>query len=240
MARMPRQYLVDPILPVHEIHLLGGPSGAGKSRWLFQTLLDWEQGLPVLDYPSHPVPWVYVASDRSLASVCRTFASMGLLQTIQIIPAWDKGLSFNMILDAIKEQGAQFAVIESFGSFVDPPGNSACVKKFLQPIGRYCRNNDLTILGVMESPKMKPYERYDNPRQRISGAAGWGHFTETIFLMEPADVKDAENRDRIFTLCPRNGTATVINYTFDERGRLLLSTLPLTSEELKAIKKRSK
>lgn len=219
------EYLIDVIMPAREIHLLGGSSGAGKSRWLFHSLRQWQAGNPVLGHASHPVPWIYVASDRSLLSVERTLRSMGVdPQEIPVVPAWDKRMSLSAILDAIQESKAKLAVIESFGSFVEPPYNSWSVKAFLSTIYKVVRQLGITVWGVVESPKMKPYERYENPRQRISGSASWGHFTETIFLVEPANLENPTDPGRILTVCPRNGAAIELTGSFDSSGVLVFET----------------
>jgi hypothetical protein len=215
------KYLIETILPKREVHLLGGPSGAGKTRWLLTTLLmHWRHGLPVLGYKSYPVPWVYIAADRTLDSVGRTMAGMGLsLSGIPIVPAWDDKLGLNGIFDGIDKAGASLAIIESFGSFVEPPYNSNNVKSLLQLCSRACQKGNLTIIGVVESPKMKPYERYENPRQRISGAAAWGHFSETIFLVEP-DPKDPESLNRTLWVCPRNAPMIKKTGSFSTAGTI--------------------
>lgn len=212
-------FLIDEILRKNAIHLLAGPSGAGKSRWLFDTLLSWEQGTPILDYKSHPVPWCYIASDRTIESVSYTMKTMGIDPTkINMIPAWDENLDMTAILNACKPY--QFAVIESFGSFVPPPTNAHCVKNFLNATHRRARAQGLTILGIMESPKMKPSERYENPRQRISGVASWAHFAETVYLVEFAESKDPGNPNRVLYVCPRDGKSLVIEGRFDATGHL--------------------
>ncbi len=217
-------YLVESILPCEEVHLLGGPSGAGKTRWLLQTLLEWEKGFDFLGRKSYPVPWVYVSSDRSQVSVERTLGGMGInTEDIAIIPAWDKSMNWYAILDAIEATGAKLAVIESFGSFVDPPCNSHQVKKFINSCAAFCRKFHCTFMGVVESPKMKPYERYELPRQRISGAAAWAHFSETIFLVEPTDTKTADSPFRTLHVCPRNAAPLELKLTFNEKGQLLYS-----------------
>lgn len=212
-------FIIEDIMPKGAIHLLAGPSGAGKSRWLFDTLLAWEQGVPVLDYKANPVPWCYVASDRTIESVSRTLTSMGIDPAkLNMIPAWDENMRINQILDACKPY--KFAVIESFGSFVDPPANSHCVRNFLNATHRAARQQGLTILGIMESPKMKPFEKYENPRQRISGAASWAHFAETIFIVEFAEAKDPGNPERMLYVCPRDGKGLALSGRFDSNGHL--------------------
>lgn len=172
MSQPVPEYLIDKILPSQEIHLLGGPSGAGKTRFLFHTLLQWQAGLPILGYKSRPVPWVYVASDRSEQSVYRTLDDLGIEHTrIPIIPAWDEQLTLNQILGEAGERQAKLVVIEGFGGFVEPPAVNHQVRSYLSAAQRAARSDSMTIIGVMESPKMKPRDKYENPRQRISGVA---------------------------------------------------------------------
>jgi RecA-family ATPase len=214
------EYLVDQLLPTKEVHLLAGPSGSGKTRWLFQTILDWQAGISILGKKSYPCPWIYIASDRSRVSVLRTLDGMGIpSDLIPMVNAWDDNLSLGAILDAIEVSKAGFAIIESFGSFVEQP-TGRCVKDLLQRCRRFMNLANCTILGVMESPKLKPHERYENPRMRVSGAAAWAHFSETIFLIEPANPKTVSDPYRLLNVCPRNGPGIVVNLCFDQNGFL--------------------
>jgi RecA-family ATPase len=234
-------FLADILLPSHEVHLLGGPSGAGKTRWLLHTLLQWEAGEDFLAFHSHPVPWIYVAADRSITSVERTLTGMGIdPKRIPKIPAWDTQMGLAEIFDKIQASKAQFVIWESFGSFVDPPAHGKMVKEFINRTAVFCQRHDTTVLGVMESPKMKPYERYENPRQRISGVAAWGHFSETIFLVEPEDVEDPHNPYRNLWVCPRNGPGMKVDLCFDLSGRLLPYQRDSASEVVEKVKKRRK
>jgi AAA domain len=218
----PPQFLIESWLPSCETSLFGGPSGSGKSRLLFDTLLRWQKGETVFGKRSNPVPWVYISADRSKESVHRTLHSMGIdPEDIPLLPAWDMSLDdTGYLLDEIQKRQVGLAVVESFGSFVSPPGNSKCVKQFMLRCGRFMRDTGTTILGVMESPKLKPFERYEIARQRISGAAGWGHYSETIFLLEPTDLKNAEDPRRTLHICPRNGAAEILEMTFTNTGHL--------------------
>lgn len=198
------EYLIDQILPSQEIHLLAGPTGAGKTRWLLQALKNqWEKGLPVLGFESHPVPWCYVSTDRSMRDCYKTFKSIGINPLdMNIIPAWGKEYkSMAQILDAIGKLNAKLAVIEGFQSFSDSIDKQR-VKDHLRSIQTQA-DDGLTVIGVCESPKMKPHEVYANPRQRVSGVAAWGHFSNTIFLVEPASATPGDP-GRLLTVCPRH------------------------------------
>lgn len=211
--------LIESILTPHEIHLLAGPTGAGKTRWMFQWLLDWERQKPIFGYASNPVKWAYASADRTAVSAQRTIASMNLKLDVPLIPAWDRGMTISQILDAAKGMEAQFLIVESFGSFVQHPATCNIVKAYLQAISAAIRKDNITILGVMESPKMKPSERYSNPRQRISGVASWGHFAETIMLVEPLPGRESMPQ-RTVTICPRNGPVIARELEFQGDGRL--------------------
>lgn len=214
-------YLVDTLFPSREVHLIAGPSGSGKTRWLFDTLLEWELGADVLGYRSYPVPWCYIASDRSLESVQRTMLDMGLTGRFPIIPAWDEHWSWTRLYDHMQKDPAKLFIVESFATFNDGPGRGKDVKEFLQRNSDFCRRFDKTIFGVMESPKLKPFERYTNPRQRVSGVAAWAHFAETIVLVEPNELAGAEKPNRVLTVAPRNGKMIVKDLVFNQDGHLI-------------------
>lgn len=225
MSEPQPSYLVERIFPSREIHLIAGPSGAGKTKWLLETLIGWHAGLPVLGYRSHPVPWIYASADRSIEGVRRNVDDMGIdPRKLPFIPAWDHQLSINAIFEEAKHNGAQLVVIEAFGSFVDPPSRNNQVKAFLSSVSRILRAEDMTVIGVMESPKMKPRERYENPRQRISGVAAWGHFSETIVLIEPS-LPSTASPERVLWLCPRN--APMVKYDCQLSSRLQVTGVSL-------------
>ena len=215
-------FLIDCILPKREISLVGGPSGAGKTRWLMHMLVnEWQRGLPVLGYNSHPCKWTYVASDRSIASVHRTLHDLGIDPAkIDILPAWGKHKkTLNQIYDEAETRKAKLLVIEGFGGYADE-GTPNAVRRHLSAVQTAVEHYDLTIIGVVEQPKMKPRDIYENPRQRISGAAAWGHYTETIFLVEPEDVKDPRLPTRRLIVCPRNAAGLTLHGSFDNQGRI--------------------
>ena len=215
------EFLIDRILPTKEIHLLAGPSGAGKTRWLMGALQRWELGLPVLGLASHPVPWAYVGSDRSLASIHRTLLDINVDPVnIKIIPAWGGDrLTLTQIFDRGEKMGSQLLVIEGFGGFPDADTSNG-IRSFLNAVQSYIDRSGITIIGVVESPKMKPHERYEAPRQRVSGAAAWAHYTDTIFVIEPSDPKEPMLPDRTLFVCPRNSTGLTFQSTFTTNGRL--------------------
>lgn len=219
-------YLIDHILPKREIHLLGGPSGAGKTRWLLPMLLDWQKGLPVLGFESFPSSWAYLACDRGKDSICRTLESMNIPAfSIPLISVWDDHLKWVQILEKATQSKAELIVIESFGSFIEGLQTGTRVKHHISDTYRNLCQRGKTVIGIVESPKQKggTYDRYENPRQRISGAAAWAHFTETVMLVEPSDLADPACASRQLYVCPRNGPTINRDLAFDEFGHLRTS-----------------
>jgi hypothetical protein len=165
-----------------------------------------------------------VAGDRSLDAVYRTLDTMEIPRdAFQIIAAWDAHLTFNQIIDLAEDMGAKLAILEGFGQYVDAPGHTKQVRNFLCAACTTVKTHDITIWGVVESPKMKPKDRYENPRQRVSGAAAWGHHSETIFLVEPSNPGQASDTGRTLTVCPRNYAGIERKAHFDRDGHLIVS-----------------
>lgn len=148
---------------------------------------------------------MYVSSDRSIEGVKRNVDAMGIdPKCLPFIAAWDRQMSLEAIIREARDEGQQLLVIESFGSFVQMPAMNKQVKDFMCETSAHTRVNDMTIIGVMEQPKMKPNDCYTNARQRISGVASWGHFAETIMMVEPSDPKGG-GPGRHLLILPRNG-----------------------------------
>ena len=229
------EFLIETILPAHQVHLLAGPSGAGKTRWIINLLKNtFERGEPIFGYKTHYVPWAYVAADRSIESVHRTFNDIRIdPKSVNIIPAFGTdNKNLYEIQDAITQSKAKLVVIEAFGHFAEDT-KSAVIKKYLERWQVMAKQGDYTIIGVVESPKMKPNDRYKNPRWRVSGAAAWAHFADTIFLVEPDEKADGHKSARLLHLCPRHAQEQSFTSSFGTDGKLVF-TNPLL-EALEAL-----
>lgn len=208
--------IVDSIFPGQSIHLIAGPTGAGKTRFLFSSLEQWVQGGPVLGFPSHPCPWLYVAADRQKSEVDRTLTTMGLTMTVPFFSAFGvmPPVGAMGILRAAEEAGAELLVWEGFGKYVDMHGGGGtAVSRWLNMVTWRLTHTEtgaprsvpLTIIGVMEEPKMKPRDKYTNPRQRVSGPAAWGHSCDTVIVIEYANEKRPSDPMRRMYVCNHSG-----------------------------------
>lgn len=216
------QFLINHLIQTELIHLCAGPSGAGKTRWLLPTLQNqWRLGKPILGHKSYPTPWAYVIMDRPYSSAEETLLSLEIdPQKVNIIPAVDyQWKTLPPILDEAEKLRVKLVVIEMFAYLLPGPESREVIRDFMGAAQRMLVGTGMTIIGTMESPKMKPKDIYRNPRQRISGPATWGHTAETIILVEP-DPQRPDTNYRTIGLYPRNGKSEIFRARFKKDGKL--------------------
>lgn len=215
------EFLIEGILPAREVHLLGGSSGSGKTTFLFQILADWQEGLPVLGHDSHPVPYAYISIDRSRTSVTRTLERIGLQDRItRVICREDLPVHVSLatVLERAREllPDSQVFFIEGFQTLVGDKGNSYTpVAALLQATTTYCANENITIVGVCHSPKLRLEEGFQHPREIILGSVAWAAFSDTVItlnLNEQTGIitvsvlpRNAASEQHEFVFSPPNG-----------------------------------
>lgn len=223
-------FLIDEVLPQGRVSLLGGVSDVGKTSFILPLLLEWEQGKPVLSKPSHPVPWAYVSGDRLLQDAHDKLNQLGIPKTaIRMIPASGrdhKGWLSILFAAARLVPRPEFLVVEGFSEMCGE--SRAEVITHLEETGAMCQGcqefpTGLTVLGIVESPKQKPYERYPNPRQRISGSSAWGYKASTVLLLESVKGDEELLTDRrVLYVCAKIGKRRKLDAQFDAVGRLIV------------------
>lgn len=197
-------------------------------------MIDWQMGKPVLGYDSHPAPWVYVSTDRSLEGVERQLNRMHIpLSTFPYVST--VGLADD-VRDHIKAgsdkcPGAKVFVIEGMSGLPQlkeksQDGGYGTVRRWLGRLTNYCQDSDITIIGIVHSPKMKADSRYMDPRQRVMGSVAWGAYSETIFLIEAAN-EDKPDSHRTLLCLPRNTASITQELMFNECGRLVEADLDI-------------
>jgi hypothetical protein len=207
-------FIVEGLWAKRGIHLVSGPSGAGKTTWILPTMVDWAAGNPLCFngnyFISHPEPWVYISGDRSAEVARRKIDELGLTGKVPLLAAYATGreMDWERVLNLALEQKYKVLVWEGFGRYVK--GDKASVlDRWLEQVTYQAISFDLTIIGIVEQPKMKPKDRYIIPRQRISGPAGWGHAAGTIILIEYANDKDPSDPSRKMFVIPHEATAPI-------------------------------
>jgi RecA-family ATPase len=232
------EFIVDDLFPTQCIHFFAGPSGAGKTTYMGQFVLQWREGKAVFGRKSHPVPFLYVACDRSMRSVNRLFKRVGLaeMRCISIVDREDIETVDRLFLVVKKEfPDVRLLIIDGFAMLMDDGkvNDYAKVARFMRRMNRYCHKNDLTILALGHSTKMKEGEAYLDPRQRVIGSVAWGANSETIIYIEPVhpDKIEYEGQRRI-RLLPREGKQEEFMLRFNDKGLLvpLENTVPTLSK----------
>jgi len=226
-------FLVDPILPTEELHLIAGPAAAGKTTWLIQFIQQWQAEEPIFGYASHALPFVYVALERSLPGTRRTLQRLGVNpDTFPHIGGLEERLcNIDQIIDACLKAypEAKVLFIEAIASLLPLSKSSTeyrSTMNFLGHITYLCQQKHLTIIGTVHSPKTKANEKYESPRHRVLGSTAWAASVETIILIEPDDkvisTDQVTDLRSVFVL-PRNAPEELYEMTRDSTGRIVLS-----------------
>lgn len=222
MSQTP-EFLIEGILPAHEIHLLGGSSGSGKTTLVFQTLADWQDGLPVFGHESHPVPYSYLSLDRSRSSVMRTLERLGLADRLTRIICQEEFKTASTLATVLAAANrvhpdSQFFVVEGFQTLVGDKGNSySPVSSLLRQAATFCTEKKITVLGVAHSPKMKVEESFQHSRELILGSVAWGAYSDTIITVQ----LDESTGNVTVRVSPRNAAAESFHYVFGHNGILM-------------------
>jgi len=218
--------LIDLILPSARVHLIAGNSNAGKTRWIIPTMLQWQAHQPIMGFASHPIPWAYVIGDRLRIEAEDTINSMGIdPSVITMIPAFGPdNKNWRTVMYAAAALKVGVLVWEGFGDFCEGE-KKRDVRDFLSSISAMCHDKSypggcLTILGIMECPKMKPAEKYADPRQRVSGNSSWVYHTSSVFIIESDKPKDLTEPRRNLYASIKNGISFQTVGDFDNFGRL--------------------
>lgn len=232
---MSREYAIDTILPKREVHIFAGPSGAGKTRLLFQWLEDWIHSKPILGYDSNPSGWMYVSADRSLDGCLATLDSLkspllnSHLSNFHSLVTHRKGSkqearSTDGLMGLIKThlKPGDVCFVDGFQSLC-PSGkvnDYAIVADWLTMLTRYCTQNNLTIVGLGHSGKVKKNEEYSNPRQRVMGNNAWGAYSETIIVLDTPEPEKQPNLRKLYVMA-RQAPPIILPLAFNDKGRLV-------------------
>lgn len=218
------EFLIEGILPANEVHLLGGSSGSGKTTFMFQILLaEWQEGKPIFDHLSHPVPYAYVSLDRSRSSVVRTLERLGLSKTITRLVCQEDLPEDAMSVEAVVKgaikvyHDAKLIVIEGFQLLAgDGTGRYTSVARTLKKAARLCSQHGLTIIGICHSPKMKIDESFQHPREMLLGSVSWGAYSDTVITLNLDEMTGIIH----VHVMPRNAASEKHELRFGQNGVL--------------------
>lgn len=193
------EYLIEEILPAHEIHLIFGPDGEQSRRDTFvhQMLSEWAMGQSVLGtWQSFPVPFCYMCYGRTPASLQRSLDKHQILTrfpTVFLTPtdAHDPNNIIRLASNAVPD--LRLIVLDSISLLCPNSRDNANLTNSLLGLKAFCAANNVTIIGVASAPKAKANERYPNVRDRISGGGAWSQLAETMISVEAIDHRSCPN-----------------------------------------------
>ena len=229
-------YIIDPIFPTREIHIIAGASGAGKSTLLSQIADQLLKGEDVFGYTPNPISGIaYLAFDRTLKGMGRTFerslqnaeTPFPFYSTVNS-PEFSKPEHRDPVgaINHLRElhPDVDVLIVDGIGmAFTGETGKLDATARFVHGILRALDTmpTDLTIFAIHHMSKQKKGNEYAQARAKLHGSIGWAATAETVILIEPENEADPENPHRILTLCPRNAPERQYTYCFDENGRLI-------------------
>ncbi|SRR6266478_3025329 len=230
---MATAYLIDPLFPTRRIHIIGGPSGSAKTTWLLQTLvLDWQHGREVMGCKSNPVPWSYIAADRTEDDLLETLERMHIPKDAFhyhcLFGSKERDVCKIIRHVANLSYKPKLIVIEGFAALMPAKTNINSyqdVRNFLEDITALVLELDITVIGVVHSPKTKEGEGYLNIRQKVLGSVAWAASCSTVVVAEEIYEQDTQgltsSSTRRFYFLPRNGANIHVDYQFNAEGRLV-------------------
>ena len=244
LTQNPFPYLVDGLLPEHEISILSGASGAGKSTFAAQLLAAIDAGEAAFfgQAISYPIRIGLVVADRSQRSYHELAVRVGLDTTrIQMRSLVDdrtinlgrlEGDSLSLLFDIIHSFDApHLVVVDPFVTFLGVDTNAyAKVAPRLIKVNRFCMDAHITLLGTHHATKARTDYTFKRPQDRVSGTSALLGFTSTqLFLAAPDELGKPWAE---FVCVPHNRPPRTIRLGRDTVGRFINWTDDLASGAL--------
>lgn len=230
----PHGYLIEPIWPLREVHIITGESGVGKTTLLTQWVNDLVEGNQIMGYKLPPQKVVYISNERSQESleidnIARwklkaPFYTIAVAMEGVKVPK-DKLWTYEGLVGLIKkysELGFKVMVIDPIVTFCPKPNDQNEVHRFLYTLAQnQLKKYDVTIIASGHPPKEREGQKILNIRQKVAGSQGWGSFSNCNMHLEPAD--NANRMETRVRLEVRSRHAQPMEFFFDrdEIGRLV-------------------
>lgn len=191
---------------------------------MFQVLLaEWQQGKPIFDHVSHPVPYAYVSLDRSRSSVIRTLERLNLTESITRLVCQEDIPEDAMTVETVLKEtvkiytDARLIIIEGFQLLAgEGTGKYNSVARTLKKAARLCSKYHLTIIGICHSPKMKIDESFQHPREMLLGSVSWGAYSDTVITLNLDEMTGIIH----VHVMPRNAASEQHELRFGQNGVL--------------------
>lgn len=201
MAQLPD--LIDGILPATEVSILAGASGAGKTTVLMGVLKQLQDNLPVFGHAITPdLKLGYIAADRTWDAYDRLAQKVGVDLSKMKVRALidDENIDTHRLetnpssilytlLGEMAHAKVNLVVVDPLAVLLGCDLNTYhVVAARLIRLNRFCKLNNLTVLGTHHATKARSDYSFKRPQDRISGSSALLGFTSTqLFLSSPEE-----------------------------------------------------
>lgn len=225
------EFLVAPIFPANDIHLIFGPSGAGKTTLALQLSEALTTGEAVFGRPATaPTKVAYVSCMRSnhttIIHARRISIDPSILSPISLGDRADEGAGRSLpeVLEQVQRRcghAVRVIILDGIASICPKINDFRSVSEMLNQGRAFCESRKLTLFGCVSSAKSREGERYTSPRDRAIGSTAWMESTETKLLIEPLRPSIVTDPYRHVVLMPQGCPPEQYYYRFSPDGKLL-------------------
>ena len=231
-----RSFVLPPIWPAREVHILTGESGVGKSTLMAQWLNALDAGEMVMGLkPGGRFRSIYISLERSHKSVklsddlgwglrCPYASLKEAVEGLGMAPNGQLNVEvLKKICARYSEKGFRVICLDPIASFCSKPNDQNAVRKFLldQVVEEICQPLDVTIIATGHPAKEREGSRIQNVRQKVAGSYGWGAFSNCNMHLSKVDPDDHNSTDVQLEVSSRHSKPFTMQYERGPKGELV-------------------
>lgn len=227
--------LIEHILPKHEVSILAGASGAGKTTLIMQVLCNLQHNEPVFGHAiEEDLKIGYLAADRTWDAYARLAMQVGADLDRMVVRALiddtsidienlerdSQGVMYNVLKSMVAE-GCNLIVVDPLVVLLGSDINTYhIVAARMIRLNRFCKANQVTILGTHHATKARTDFSFKRPQDRISGSSALLGFTSTQLFLASAQESGQEYTQ--WHIVSHHAAAEVINLERDKNSGLFV------------------
>jgi KaiC/GvpD/RAD55 family RecA-like ATPase len=227
--------LIEYILPKHEVSILAGASGAGKTTLIMQVLCNLQHNEQVFGHAiEEDLNIGYIAADRTWDAYARLAMQVGVdLDRIKVKALIDdtsidldqlesnaQGTMYK-VLSSLVAEGCDLIVVDPLVVLLGSDINTYhVIAARMIKLNRFCKANQVTILGTHHATKARTDFSFKRPQDRISGSSALLGFTSTQLFLASGEESGQEYTQ--WHIVSHHAKAEVINLERDKNTGLFV------------------
>ncbi len=241
---IPREWVIDKLLPLRVVSLLVGPPGVSKTSLAIQELSHLPSGGLFLGYPTRPTEVVFVSCDRSREEHDSHCHALGVDPSVfHFHDQVNSQTTILRVVNAVKYAypRARLIFIDGFARLV-PEGKLSdytVVANFLCECLELAQQHNITIMGCLHAGKAREGATYADPRDQVCGSVAWAGYSNLMIVMQKNNPKDTSDPVRLVHILTRSGRGDItLKFTKDpdpEGGGGLIPLEDVVEEDLLSI-----